>query len=143
MALTRTAITETATEYAQKFWGFVGTTFRSVRHRNYRLFFMGQSVSLIGTWLQNTALSWLVYSITQDSRALGIMSFLGSVPVLLIGIYAGTIADEYPKRKIIMITQSLAGLFALVMALVVWQGWTTIWILGAINFLLGVTIAFD
>jgi MFS family permease len=143
MTFSRTAITETATEYAQKFWGFVGTTFRSVRHRNYRLFFMGQSVSLIGTWLQNTALSWLVYSITQDSRALGIMSFLGSVPVLLIGIYAGTIADEYPKRKIIMITQSLAGLFALVMALVVWQGWTTIWILGAINFLLGITIAFD
>lgn len=129
--------------YAGKIFDVTKTTFRSIRHRNYRLFFMGQSVSLIGTWLQNTALSWLVYSITQDSRALGVMSFLGSVPILLLGAYAGTIADEFPKRKILIITQALAGMFALTMALVVWQGWTSIWILGTVNLLLGVAIAFD
>lgn len=143
MPLTREIITDTASDYADKFWSFVGATFRSVRHRNYRLFFVGQSVSLIGTWLQNTALAWLVYSLTHDSRALGIMSFLGSVPVLLLGAYAGTIADEFPKRKIIIVTQALAGIFALMMALIVWQGWTSIWILGAVNFLLGIAIAFD
>ncbi|MEP7233787.1 MAG: MFS transporter [Ignavibacteriota bacterium] len=119
------------------------STFRSIRHRNYRLFFFGQSVSLIGTWLQNTALAWLVYQITRDSRALGLMGFLGAVPILLLGAYAGTIADEFPKRKIIILTQSLLGIFAFVLAFLVWQNWTAVWILGLVNLLSGATIAFD
>src|SRR5947207_986415 len=102
-----------------KFSDLVRTTFSSIRHRNYRLFFFGQCVSLIGTWLQNTALSWLVYSLTRDSRALGIMSFLGAVPVLLLGAYAGTIADEFSKRKILIWTQSLLGIFAIALAVFV------------------------
>src|SRR5439155_18961240 len=93
----------------QSFKDIFLSTFRSIRHRNYRLFFSGQCISLIGTWLQNTALAWLVYQITRDSRALGLMSFLGAVPVLFLGVYAGTIADEFPKRKILIITQSLLG----------------------------------
>src|SRR5205085_5997744 len=118
-------------------------TFRSVRHRNYRLFFFGQCVSLIGTWLQNTALAWLVYTITKDSRALGVMSFLGAVPILFLGVYAGTVADEFPKRKIIIITQALLGVFAFLLAFFVWQNWTAIWVLGLVNLLAGATIAFD
>jgi MFS family permease len=130
-------------KYIHKFSDVVRTTFSSIRHRNYRLFFTGQIISLIGTWLQNTALAWLVYTITHDARALGLMSFLGAVPVLLLGAYAGTIADEYPKRRILIITQSSAGILALVLALCVWQGWTSLWILGSINLLVGVVIAFD
>lgn len=129
--------------YGDKTEDFIRYTFRSLRHRNYRLFFSGQVVSLVGTWLQNTALSWLVYSLTRDARALGLMSFLGAVPVLLLGAYAGTIADEFPKRKIIIITQAFAGIFALMLAVFVWQDMTSIWILGAINLMLGITIAFD
>ncbi len=126
-----------------KFSELFRTTFSSIRHRNYRLFFFGQCISLIGTWLQNTALAWLVYTITRDSRALGLMSFLGAVPVLFLGIYAGTVADEFPKRKIIIITQSLLGVFAFLLAFFVWQNWTAIWILGLVNLLAGATIAFD
>ena len=126
-----------------KFSDLIRTTFRSIRHRNYRLFFFGQCISLIGTWLQNTALAWLVYDITRDSRALGLMGFLGAVPVLFLGVYAGTVADEFPKRKIIIITQSLLGVFAFVLAFLVWQHLTAIWALGLVNLLAGATIAFD
>jgi len=126
-----------------KFSEIFRDTFRSIRHRNYRLFFFGQCVSLIGTWLQNTALAWLVYTITKDSRALGVMSFLGAVPILFLGVYGGTFADEFPKRKIIIITQSLLAMFAFLLAFFVWQNWTAIWILGLVNLLSGATIAFD
>src|SRR5579883_1489457 len=112
--------------YTRKFSDAVRTTFRSIRHRNYRLFFFGQIVSLIGTWLQNTALAWLVYQITKDARALGLMSFLGAIPVLILGVYAGTVADEYPKRRIIIWTQSLLGVSAIALAIFVWAGVTNI-----------------
>src|SRR5690242_16438345 len=95
-------------------------TFRSLRRRNYRLFFFGQMISLIGTWLQNTALAWLVWSITHDSMTLGIMGFLGSIPVLFLSIFAGTVADEYPKRRILIITQSAAGIQAVLLAVAMW-----------------------
>src|SRR5690348_4392997 len=114
--------------YSRKFRETVFETFRSIRHRNYRLFFFGQCISLIGTWLQNTALSWLVYSITRDSRALGLMSFLGAVPVLFLGAYAGTVADEYPKRRILIFTQSSLGITAILLALFVGIGWTEVWL---------------
>ena len=129
--------------YTRKFSDAVKVTFSSIRHRNYRLFFFGQCVSLMGTWLQNTALSWLVYSLTRDSRALGIMSFLGAVPVLLLGAYAGTIADEFSKRKILIWTQSLLGIFAIALAVFVWSDVKEIWVFGLINLLSGAVIAFD
>src|SRR6476469_10352710 len=87
-------------------FGLLNGTFRSLRHRNYRLFFFGQLISLLGTWLQNTALAWLVYSLTKSSLTLGIMSFLGSIPVLFLSVIAGTVADEYPKRKLLVMTQA-------------------------------------
>ena len=127
----------------QSFSDIFLSTFRSIRHRNYRLFFFGQSVSLVGTWLQNTALAWLVYDITRDSRILGLMGFLGAVPILFLGAYAGTVADEFPKRKIIILTQSLLAVLAFVLAFFVWQNWTAIWILGVVNLLSGAAIAFD
>jgi MFS family permease len=71
------------------------------------------------------------------------MSFLGAVPVLILGAYAGTVADEYPKRRILILTQSFAGFFAILLAVFVWVGYTEIWMLGLINLLLGIVIAFD
>lgn len=118
-------------------------TFRSLRHRNYRLFFFGQLISLIGTWLQNTALAWLVYSLTKDSMTLGIMSFLGSIPVLFLSIVAGTVADENPKRRILIFTQSAAGLQAILLAVAIWTHNATILVIGLANLLLGVINAFD
>src|ERR1035437_4347894 len=108
-------------------------TFRSLRHPNYRLFFFGQLVSLIGTWLQNTALAWLVYSLTKDSMTLGIMSFLGSVPVLFLSIIAGTVADEHPKRRILVITQAAAGVQAILLAVAIWTHSATILVIGLAN----------
>jgi len=121
----------------------VSDTFRSLRHRNYRLFFFGQLISLIGTWLQNTALAWLVYSLTKDAMTLGVMSFLGSIPVLFLSVLAGTVADEYPKRRILIITQIASGAQAILLAIALWTGNATVIVIGAANFLLGVVNAFD
>jgi MFS family permease len=122
---------------------YFGNTFRSLRHRNYRLFFFGQLISLIGTWLQNTALSWLVYSITHDARSLGLIAFIGSAPILFLSIYAGTVADEFPKRRIVIITQTASGLLAVALSVVIWTHHTSVPIIAVISFLLGVVNAFD
>jgi MFS family permease len=118
-------------------------TFRSLRHRNYRLFFIGQFISVIGTWLQNTALSWLIYSITKSAMMLGIMSFLSTVPVLFLSIYAGTVADEKPKRRILIITQIAAGVQAILLTIAIWTHSATVIIIGIANLLLGIITAFD
>lgn len=130
-------------KYTHKFTDAVRITFSAIRHRNYRLFFFGQCISLIGTWLQNTALSWLVYEITRDPRALGIMSFLGAIPVLILGAFAGTVADEYSKRRILLWTQSLMGVLAVALAIFVWVGIRDVWVFGLISLLSGCIIAFD
>ncbi len=123
--------------------GLLSGTFRSLRHRNYRLFFFGQLISLIGTWLQNTALAWLVYSLTKNAMTLGIMSFLGSIPILFLSIYAGTVADEFPKRRILVITQASAAVQAVLLAVAIWTNNATIILIGAANLILGIVNAFD
>src|SRR6266480_6192028 len=74
-------------------------TFRALRHRNYRLFFWGQLVSLIGTWMQQTAMSWFVYQITNSKLLLGTVAAVGSAPMMLFSIWGGSLADLYPKRS--------------------------------------------
>src|SRR5215831_11251734 len=81
-------------------------TFRALRHRNYRLFFWGQLVSLIGTWMQQTAMSWYVYQITNSKFLLGVVSAVGSAPMMFSSIWGGTLADLYPKRAILVATPS-------------------------------------
>ncbi len=124
-------------------FGLLSGTFRSLRHRNYRLFFIGQLISLIGTWLQNTALAWLVYSLTKNAMTLGIMSFLGSIPVLFLSILAGTVADEHPKRRILVITQASAAIQAILLAIAIWTHSITVIVIGSANLLLGIVTAFD
>src|SRR5438094_6527636 len=91
-------------------------TFRALRHRNYRLFFWGQLVSLIGTWMQQTAMSWFVYQITNSKLLLGIVAAIGSGPIMLSSIWGGSLADRHPERSILLPTQMTAMLTAFFIA---------------------------
>src|SRR5436190_2498248 len=118
-------------------------TFRALRHRNYRLFFWGQLVSLIGTWMQQTAMSWYVYQITNSKLLLGVVSAVGSAPMMLSSIWGGALADLYPKRSILVATQAAQMICAFLIAAGVWFGFATpsfIIIVAALN---GISMGFD
>src|SRR5690349_14251346 len=80
-------------------------TFVSLRHRHFRLFFTGQLISLIGTWMQNTAQGWLVYQLTGSKILLGLVAAIGSTPMMLLSIWGGSVADRHSKRRIVLWTQ--------------------------------------
>jgi MFS family permease len=118
-------------------------TFRALRHRNYRLFFIGQLVSLIGTWMQTTALSWFVYQSTGSKLLLGLVSAVGSAPMMLFSIWGGSLADIYPKRTILIFTQAGQMVCAFILAAGVWAQEATpafILIVSAVN---GIAMGFD
>ena len=92
-------------------------TFSALSVPNYRRYFFGQSVSLIGTWMQTVAQSWLVYTLTHSATALGFVVALQTLPVLVLGPYGGVIADRADKRRLMIVLQSLMGLQALVLGL--------------------------
>src|SRR5246127_221585 len=100
-------------------------TFRALRHRNYRLFFWGQLVSLIGTWMQQTAMSWFVYEITNSKFLLGAIAAVGSAPMMLFAIWGGSLADLYSKRSILIATQTAQMICAFLLAAGVWAGFAT------------------
>ncbi len=119
-------------------------TFRSLRSRNYRLFASGQVVSLTGSWMQRLAQDWLVSQLSHTSGSdLGITIGLQFLPMLLFGLYGGVVADRYPKRRILMVTQTSMALFALGLGLLVVSGQVTLWEVYALAFLLGVATAVD
>jgi MFS family permease len=93
----------------------LAATFRSLRHRNYRLYFFGQLVSLIGTWMQTTAMTWLAYDLTHQSKWPALVSAAQILPTFLLGAWGGALADRWPKRKLIFVTQSAYLLLALVL----------------------------
>src|SRR5216117_1495707 len=118
-------------------------TFRALRHRNYRLFFCGQLVSLIGTWMQQTAMSWFVYQITNSKLLLGTVAAVGSAPMMLFSIWGGSLADLYPKRSILVATQTAQMICAFLLAAGAWAGFATplfIIIIAALN---GAAMGFD
>ncbi|MDP1676120.1 MAG: MFS transporter [Bacteroidota bacterium] len=119
------------------------STFRSLRQTNYRLFFTGQIVSLIGTWMQTMAQAWLVYELTYSSVWLGIIGFLNTIPMLLFAMYGGSIADRFSKHKIILITQSLSLLQAIILSTLVLLNMATVEIVALLAFTLGTINAFD
>jgi len=116
---------------------------RSLRSRNYRLFFSGQSVSLIGTWMQQTAMSWLVYRMTGSAMALGVIGFAGQIPMLLVSPLAGVYADRMNRYHLLIATQVLAMLQALVLAVLTLTGSVQIWHLFVLTLFLGLVYAFD
>src|SRR5207244_10475257 len=100
-------------------------TFRALQHRNYRLFFWGQLVSLIGTWMQQTAMSWYVYEITNSKLLLGTVAAVGSASMMLFSIWGGSLADRYPKRSILITTQTAQMTCAFLLAIGAWAGFAT------------------
>jgi len=119
------------------------TTFRALRHRNYRLFFYGQLVSLIGTWLQQTAMSWFVYEITRSKFLLGAVAAIGSAPMMVFSLWGGSLADRYSKRSILIGTQTTQMLCAFVLAAGAWAGFASasfIMVIAAFN---GIAMGFD
>ena len=98
---------------------FWGKAFSSLRVPNYRLYFTGQSISLVGTWMQMTAQSWLVLTLTHSSTDLGLAVALQAVPVLLLGPYGGVVADRVDKRRLMMALQTVMGFQALALGLLV------------------------
>lgn len=82
--------------------------FRALKYKNYRLFIGGQSLSLIGTWIQMVATTWLVYKITNSAFMLGVVGFSGQIPLFILAPIAGIIADRWNKKRILLVTQSLA-----------------------------------
>ncbi len=118
-------------------------TFRALRHRNYRLFFWGQLVSLIGTWMQQTAMMWFVYQITNSKLMLGVVAAMGSAPMMLSSIWGGSLADRYPKRSILVTTQTAQMICAFLLAVGRWAGFATpsfIIVIAALN---GLAMGFD
>ncbi|WP_344951319.1 MFS transporter [Actinomadura miaoliensis] len=118
--------------------------FRSLRVRNYRLFASGQVVSNVGTWMQRVAQDWLVLDLTHGSgTALGITTGLQFLPMLLFGLWGGVIADRYPKRRLLMITQAAMGALALVLGMLALTGTARVWHVYLLAFLLGVATVVD
>jgi MFS family permease len=115
-----------------------------LRNRNYRLFATGQVVSNSGTWMQRVAQDWLILSLTHGSgTALGITTGLQFLPLLLFGLYGGVLADRFPKRRILMITQAVMGALALLLGVLALTGTAQVWHVYALAFLLGVATVVD
>src|SRR5690606_39673775 len=100
----------------------VSTTFRSLRIRNYRLYFTGQAVSLMGTWMQRVAQSWLVLELTSSGTAVGTVTAFQFLPLLLLAPFVGVLADRFAKRRILYVTQSMAAISALWLGFLVVNG---------------------
>jgi len=123
--------------------GLVKQTLRALRHKNYKLFFTGQSLSLIGTWMQSVALGWLVYRLTDSAFLLGLVGFSSQVPTFILASFAGVLADRYNKHKIIIATQTLALLQASILAFLTLIGSIQIWQILLLSLFSGLINAFD
>lgn len=121
----------------------LSTIFRSLRYRNYRLFFGGQSISLIGTWMQRIAMPWLVYKMTGSVFLLGLVSFAGHLPTFIISPFAGVVTDRFSRYKVLMITQIISLFQALTLAILTLSGIVQLWHLVSLSLLLGCINSFD
>jgi MFS family permease len=116
---------------------------RAFSHRNYRLFFTGQGLSLIGTWMQQIAMGWLVYRITNSTFYLGLIGFTGQVPIFLFASLAGVYADRHNRRNILLITQAVSMLQSLALTILTFTGMVGVWHLIVLSMVLGIANAFD
>lgn len=120
-----------------------GRTFAALNYRNYRLWFFGQLVSMFGTWMQVTAEGFLVYQLTQSPAYLGYVGFAAGVPSWLFMLYGGVIADRFPRRRLLVITQSCMMVLAFISAALTFTGLIQPWQIIVLAFMLGVANAFD
>ncbi|MGC2274455.1 MAG: MFS transporter [Candidatus Binatus sp.] len=128
---------------AQDNWSGRLAAFRALRHRNFRLFFVGQLISLIGTWMQMVAQSWLVLKLTNSSMMLGIVSFAGFMPIVLVALFAGVVVDHVDRRRLIIGAQTLLMLSAFVLAALTWAGVVKVEYVIALAALNGLVSSFD
>ena len=112
--------------------------FRALRYRNFRLFFIGQNISLIGTWMQNVAIGWMVYRMTHSAAMLGIVGFASQIPSFVITPFSGVMADRWNKYRVILICQVLALLQALALAVLTLSGHITVWQVAVLGMTLGI-----
>ena len=117
--------------------------FRALAYRNYRLFMIGQGVSLVGTWMQQTGLWWLVYEQTGQPSMLGVVAFCGQIPAFFLAPLAGVLVDRIDRRRALFVTQLAAMIQAWLLVVLVWSGQLEIWQIIALSFVLGVINAFD
>jgi MFS family permease len=117
--------------------------FRALQHRNYRLWFLGQGLSLIGTWMQSMAQQVLVYRLTGSASALGIVSFMTVVPLVPFALWGGSLSDRVSKRTIVLVTQTLMMVQAMILAVLTWTDTVQIWHVYVMAFLLGTFKAVD
>ncbi len=118
-------------------------TFASFRHRNYRLFFIGQTISLVGSWMQAVAQGWLVLLLTNSSLMLGLAGALNSLPLLLFSFWGGVVADQADKRRLLLATNSAGLVMALTLGLLVFTDLVQVWQIMVLLFGIGTAMAFD
>jgi len=116
---------------------------RALHHKNYRLFFGGQGISLTGTWMQQIAMSWLVYRLTNSALLLGIVGFSSQIPIFLLASVAGVYADRWNRHRMLVVTQTLSMIQALTLALLTLTGTIEVWHIIVLSTFLGVINAFD
>ncbi len=117
--------------------------FRALRYRNYRIFFLGQSASLIGTWMQQVALSWLVYRLTNSPFLLGMTGFMSQIPTFFFTPFAGVLADRHNRRNMLIATQGLSMLQASILAFLVLTHQIQVWHIMVLSVFLGIIFSFD
>lgn len=117
--------------------------FSPLRTRNLRIYISGQAISLLGTWMQTTAQAWVVWQLSRSPGALGIVAMMGSLPLLLLGPWTGVWADRLERRRVLLVTQTLAMLLAFTLAILVQTGAIRLWHVYALAFALGIVSALD
>jgi len=118
-------------------------TFASLGHRNYRLWFTGQTFSLVGTWMQTTALGFLIFELTRSPAYLGYVGFASGVPIWLFSLFGGVVSDRMPRRNLLVITQTSMMILAFILAALTFMGVVQPWQIVVLAFLSGVANAFD
>ena len=119
------------------------STFRAFKSRNYRLYFSGQSVSLIGTWMQKTAVSWVIYTLTHSTLMLGVTLFASQFPSFLFSLYGGVVSDRYNRYKVLLTTQVLSLVQAVLLAVLILLKHYEVWEILSLSVFLGIINAFD
>ncbi|HLK35199.1 MAG TPA: MFS transporter, partial [Polyangiaceae bacterium] len=123
--------------------GATSTVGRALRHRNYRLYFTGQGISLIGTWLTKVATAWLVYRVTGSAWLLGVVGFAGQIPTFVLAPLAGVLVDRWDRYRVLLTTQTLAMLQSALLAILALGGVIQVWEIVALNVVQGLIDAFD
>ena len=119
------------------------TSLRAFRHTNFRLFYAGQLTSLVGTWMQTIAQSWLVYRLTGSATLLGLVGFASQFPILILAPIAGSVADTYPRRRSMLVIQTAAMLLAFPLAALTLLNRIQVWHILVLAVMLGFVNAFD